>query len=159
MWWRLPRPAFNAGKGEGNQRAMKRLVTAGVTPGLLAFEGSRAVGWCAVSPRGDLPGLARSRVLAPVDDAPAWSISCLFVARDRRKSGLTGKLIDAAVRFAKRHGAAVVEGYPVEPGPQGTADAFAFTGLASTFRKAGFTEAARRSATRAVYRKSLSPRR
>jgi len=155
MWWRLPRPAFNAGKGDGNRRAMKRLVDAGKVPGILAYEGERAVGWCSVAPRADFGGLARSRVLAPVDDTPVWSVTCFFVAKDRRHAGVTGELLEAAVRYAKSKGARIVEGYPVEPGEGGTADAFAWTGLASVFRRAGFTEAARRSARRAVYRKAV----
>jgi GNAT superfamily N-acetyltransferase len=156
MWWRLPRSQFNAGKGEGNRRAMKKLVAAGAETGILAYEGRRAVGWCSVAPRSQFSGLARSRVLAPVDDAPVWSVVCFFVAKDRRHSGLTEKLLDAAVRHAKGRGARIVEGYPVEPGPGGAPDAFAYTGLASVFRRAGFSEAARRSPRRAVYRKLLS---
>jgi GNAT superfamily N-acetyltransferase len=156
MWWRLTRSEFNASKGEGNRRGMKKLVGAGVLTGILAYEGERAVGWCSVAPRSDFGALARSRVLAPVDDAPVWSVVCFFVARDRRHSGLTERLLDAAVRSAKAQGARIVEGYPVEPGPAGTADAFAFTGLASVFVRAGFSEAARRSPRRAVYRKLLS---
>jgi GNAT superfamily N-acetyltransferase len=110
------------------------------------------VGWCSVAPRGRFPGLERSRVLARVDGESVWSIVCFFVARDARRGGVTAALIQAAVRHAAENGARIVEGYPVEPTERGMADAFAFTGLASAFRKAGFTEAARRSSKRAVYR-------
>jgi GNAT superfamily N-acetyltransferase len=154
MWWRLPRSEFNAKKGDGNRRSMKKLVDSGVIPGILAYEGDRAVGWCSIAPRDDFPGLDRSRVLARVDDAPVWSITCFFVARDRRHAGITGALIKEAVRFARANGARIVEAYPVEPGEKGTADAFAFTGLASAFLKTGFAEAARRSPSRAVYRRT-----
>ena len=151
-WWRLPRSTYNAGKGDGNRRFLQKLVGDGVVPGLLAYEGGRPVGWCSVAPRGDFPALDRSRVLARVDDAPVWSIVCFFVAKDMRHKGLTGDLITAAVRYARGKGARIIEAYPVEPGAGGTADAFAFTGLASAFRRAGFEEVARRSPKRAVYR-------
>jgi GNAT superfamily N-acetyltransferase len=157
MWWRLPRSQYNAGRGNGNRRAMKKLVDGGAITGLLAYEGARAVGWCSIAQRGEFIGLERSRVLARVDDRPAWSIVCFFVAKDRRHTGVTEKLLEAAVRFARRNGARIIEGYPVEPGSGGTADAFAYTGLASVFRRAGFTEAARRSPRRAVYRKTVRP--
>jgi hypothetical protein len=49
-------------------------------------------------------------------------------------------------------GARIVEGYPVEPKQEKMPDVFAFHGLASTFRKAGFTEMARRSDTRPIMR-------
>jgi GNAT superfamily N-acetyltransferase len=153
MWWRLPRSRFNAGKTSGNRRALKKLVDAGAEPGILAYHESRPVGWCSVAPREEYSGLERSRVLARVDDAAVWSIVCFFVARDMRHTGVTRKLIDEAVRHAKKRGARIVEAYPVEPGAGGTADAFAYTGIASTFQAAGFTEAARRSPKRAVYRK------
>jgi GNAT superfamily N-acetyltransferase len=155
MWWRLARAEFNAGKGDGNRNALKKLVAGGIVPGILAFEGDRPVGWCSVAPREDFPGLQRSRVLARVDDRPVWSIVCFFVAKDRRRTGLTERLIREAVRYAGHNGARVVEGYPVEPGEAGTADAFAFTGIASAFTRAGFVEAARRSPRRAVYRKEI----
>ena len=155
MWWRVPRSRFNAGKTGGNRRALKKLVDSGAEPGILAYDGERPVGWCSIAPREQFSGLERSRVLARVDDAPAWSIVCFFVARDMRRTGVTGKLIAEAVRYAKSKGARIVEAYPVQPGDGGTADAFAYTGIASTFRAAGFTEAARRSPRRAVYRKRM----
>jgi hypothetical protein len=45
-----------------------------------------------------------------------------------------------------------VEAYPVEPKKDKMADAFAWTGLASAFIKAGFKECARRSSTRPIMR-------
>ena len=157
MWWRLPRSVFNEKKGDGNRRSMKKLVDSGVVPGILAYEGDRAVGWCSIAPRDDFPALDRSRVLARVDDQPVWSMSCFFVARDRRRIGITAALIRESVRFARANGARIVEAYPVDPGEKGMADAFAFTGLASAFLKAGFVEAARRSPHRAVYRLAVNP--
>jgi GNAT superfamily N-acetyltransferase len=153
MWWRLPRSRFDAGKSGGNRRALKKLVDAGTVPGILAYEGVRPVGWCSVAPRDEFAGLERSRVLARVDESAVWSIVCFFIARDKRHTGVTRKLIDEAVRYAKKKGARIVEAYPIEPGAGGTADAFAYTGIASTFRAAGFAEAARRSPRRAVYRR------
>jgi GNAT superfamily N-acetyltransferase len=154
MWWRLPRSEFKEGAGEDNRKAMKKLLDAGVVPGVIAYEGDRPVGWCAIAPREHFPALDRSRVLARVDSEPVWSIVCFFVAKDRRKTGLTGTLIEASVRYAKRNGALIVEGYPVQKTEKGTADVFAYTGFDSAFKRAGFTEAARRSPHRAVYRLS-----
>jgi hypothetical protein len=68
----------------------------------------------------------------------------------RPAAGRTGGA--AAVVRAVRHGATIVEGYPVEPRQGTTADVFAWTGLASTFRRAGFVEVARCSETRPIMR-------
>jgi GNAT superfamily N-acetyltransferase len=158
MWWKTTRAAFDAGRGEGNRRAMRGQVRAGVVPGILAYAGREPVGWCAVEPRGAYPRLARSRRLAPVDDAPVWSVTCFFVARGWRGRGISGALLRAAADHARRAGATVLEGYPVAPRGE-TADAWLYTGLATTFARAGFEEVARRSPTRPVMRLDLGPRR
>ncbi len=152
MWWRLARPEFERGKGAGNRRAMKKIVTSGEVPGILAFAGDEPVAWCALAPRERYSRLARSRVLAPVDEEPVWSIVCFFVARSFRRRGITTGLIEAAVAHARRHGARVVEGYPVSPRKGAMPDAFAYTGLPSAFERAGFREVLRRSETRPIVR-------
>jgi GNAT superfamily N-acetyltransferase len=96
-----------------------------------------------------------------VDDQPVWSVVCFFTARRFRRQGLTVQLLRAAVEYAARHGARIVEGYPVEPKPKGGAEKpsvpapFAYTGLASAFRQAGFVEVLRRSETRPIMRYSI----
>lgn len=64
------------------------------------------------------------------------------------------RIVDAgeAVRYAQARGVRVVEGYPVEPRRGSMPDAFAWTGTASAFRRAGFVEVLRRSATRPIMR-------
>jgi len=154
QFWRLPRRDFDAGKGPPHRRALRRQVRAGPPPGLLAYVGREPVGWCAVGPRESYSALARSRVLKPVDEATVWSVSCLFVARGWRNQGVSVALVDAAARFARRSGARLIEGYPVDPRRR-QPDAFVWTGLASAFRRAGFVEVARRSPTRPILRRRL----
>jgi GNAT superfamily N-acetyltransferase len=156
MWWRLPRSEFKAGTGEGNRKALKRIVGSGEVPGILAYDGGKPVGWCSVAPRERFAALERSRVLKRPDDRPVWSIVCFFVARSSRKKGLTRGLIRAAVEYAARSGARIIEAYPVEPNHGSYPDAFAYTGFVSAFQSVGFTEAARGSPRRAIYRLSLT---
>jgi len=155
MWWRLPRADFERQRGEANRQVLKALVDAGQVLGLLAYMEGRPVGWCAVGPRESYPALARSRILRPVDDQAVWSVVCFFVDRRNRGQGVTGPLLQAAVQYARERGASIVEGYPVEPQDR-SADAFVYTGLASTFRRAGFTEVARRSQKRPIMRYMVS---
>ncbi|MEW5721475.1 MAG: GNAT family N-acetyltransferase [Thermodesulfobacteriota bacterium] len=152
MWWKLAAAEFRRGKGEGNKKAMKALVDSGMAPGLLAYAGNKAVGWCAVEPRENYPRLGRSRVLARVDETPVWSVVCFFVDKEYRGRGVTARLLKAAVDYVKKQGGEVVEGYPVEPKKERIAAPFGYHGLASTFQKAGFTECARRSETRPLMR-------
>ncbi len=152
MWPRVPRAQFLARKGEGNRRDMKALVDGGAVPGLLAYVGGVPAGWCAIAPREEYLRLAGSRVLAPVDDRPVWSVVCFFIARPFRRKGLSVALLKAAADYAAGQGARIVEGYPEEhDSPQ--PDAFVYRGLASAFRDAGFTEALRRSPKRPIMRK------
>ncbi|MEW6034922.1 MAG: GNAT family N-acetyltransferase, partial [Chloroflexota bacterium] len=156
MWWRLTQRQFEQQKGEDNRKALKAVVGSGEVPGLLAYLGGRPVGWCAVGPRESYPRLERSRTLKTVDDEPVWSVVCFFVTRECRQQGVTGSLLEAAIEYAARHGAKIVEGYPVEPRGSRIPDAFAYTGLASVFYQAGFTVVMRRSQTRPIVRRLVA---
>jgi GNAT superfamily N-acetyltransferase len=152
MLWRLSRSEYERSKGEGNRLAMKKIVESGQTPGILGFTGQKPVAWCSVVPRETFPALQRSRILKKVDDQPVWSISCFFIHKDHRGMGVSTCMTAAAVDYVKANGGHLLEAYPVEPKKGRTAPAFAWTGLASAFRKAGYTECARRSETRPIMR-------
>jgi GNAT superfamily N-acetyltransferase len=152
MWWRLPRAQFEKQKGPGNKKALKKIVDSGEIPGLLAYANDQPVAWCSVAPRETYPILERSRILKRIDEKLVWSVVCFFVAKPFRSKGITVALLKAAVEYAKKHGAKIIEGYPVEPKKAKVPDAFAYTGLASAFRKAGFVEVLRRSETRPIMR-------
>lgn len=156
MWWRLTRSAFSAAKGDGNRAAFREIVAAGEVPGILLYEEDRPAGWCSVAPRERFPALARSRALPLIDDAAPWSVTCLFVRRDRRRSGISVELIRAATAHAAANGAQIVEGYPVEPRKESMPDAFAWNGTVSAFLAAGFTEAARGPTGRPIMRLTVA---
>ena len=154
MAWRLAPAKFRANKGDGNKRALHKLVKSGNPLGMLAFDGTRPVGWCAVAPREHYPRLASSKILTPVDDQPAWSITCLFIAKEYRRQGISAELITAATKYAKQQGARIIEGYPNDI-TVALPDAFVWTGLLPAYVKAGFKEVARRSEHRPIVRKVL----
>ncbi|MEJ2720686.1 MAG: GNAT family N-acetyltransferase [bacterium] len=155
MAWRLRRKDWEAGKGSRNKRAFKEIVDSGAAPGILGYLGSEPIAWCAVAPRSVYSVLERSRVLKPIDDKPVWSVSCLFVLQPYRRRGVSTRMLKVAVKFAKNRGAAIVEGYPVEPTMAKTPDPFVWTGIPSAFERAGFREVARRSKTRPIMRRYL----
>jgi GNAT superfamily N-acetyltransferase len=155
MWWRLKRSEFEQQKGEANRRDLQAIVESGAVPGLLGYQGGQPVAWVAIAPREAYPVLERSRNLARVDDALVWSVTCLFVARRLRRRGITVLMLKAAVEHAMRNGARIVEGYPVEPQTDEVPAVFAWTGLASAFRQAGFAEVLRRAPTRPIMRYEL----
>jgi len=80
MYWRIGR-AYREKPSESNKAAFRKVVKRGPPPGLLAFDGDLAVGWCQLTPRDALPWLDRAWRLKRVDDVPVWSLSCFYVAR------------------------------------------------------------------------------
>ena len=154
MWARLPSAEFRAGTGEKNKRALRRIVAAGEEPGIVAYVNGEPAGWCGLGPRAAYKRLENSKILAPVDDRPAWSVTCFFVARPHRRQGLSVRLLREAVKHAASRGATIVEGYPTDTRAKAS-DAFVWTGLASAFERAGFREVARRSRTRPIMRRTI----
>jgi len=152
MSWRKPKDRFQSGKGAANRASLKALVEQGPPPGILAYAGDRPVGWCAVAPRREYITLAKSRVLRPLDDAPVWSVSCLFIARPFRRKGLSVSLLKAAVRFVADQGGKIVEGYPALAKTAAVSPTFAWTGVLEAFLKAGFEEMPRWSESRPIVR-------
>jgi GNAT superfamily N-acetyltransferase len=152
MWWRLKRSEFGRLQGEGNKQAFKLIVDSGDVPGILAYADGQPVAWCAVAPREVYSALERSRTLKRVDDKLVWSVVCFFVVKSFRGKGMTGELLKAAIEYVRKRGGKIVEAYPVEPRKDKIPDIHAYTGLASTFRKAGFVEVLRRSETRPIMR-------
>jgi len=155
MWWRLKRSQFEKQKGLENKRTLKKIVDSGEIPGILAYTNGQPIAWCSVAQRSTYPVLERSRILKRIDDEPVWSVVCFFVARSFRHRRVTVKLLRAAIKYVSEQGGKIVEGYPVEPKKGQMPDAFAWTGLVSAFRKAGFVEVLRRSPTRPIMRYTL----
>lgn len=153
MYWRIG-SAYRKRPREMNKTAIRRIVRRGPPPGLLAFDGDVAVGWCQLTPRGDAPWLDRTRAFERVDELPVWSLTCFYVRRGWRRQGVASALIAAAVKAARRAGAPALEAYPVDTArPKSTSNLF--TGTASVFARAGFKVVARRAATRPVMRHDL----
>lgn len=160
MAWRLARAEWEAGRGVPNRARLARLVRASARrapPGVLAFVGARAVGWCSVAPRAEFAALAKKPSLATDWDERTWSVTCFFVAREERRRGLGKRLLTEAVRLARRHGATRVEGYPAAPPKDGgeLPAAFAWTGLPSVFEACGFETLADAPGKRPIFVKRL----
>ncbi len=129
----------------GNRAALEELTERTRAPGLVAYRDDHAVGWVSLAPREDYERLAASKVLAPLDDVPVWSIVCFVVSRYVRGHGIAGRLLAAAIEYARQHGATTLEAYPVEV-PEGARipSANAFHGTLTMFERAGFTVVERR---------------
>lgn len=164
MWWRVTAKEFEAGT-DVNRERMRALVEGGDhAPGLLAYDGDRAVGWCSVSPRPEFGRIERSPDLALFgdddndggSDGRVWSVPCFYIGRRERGRGIARALLDAAVAYAADHGATVVEGYAVDPSRRKFTNSELYTGTVSLFESAGFERAgARKPRSRVVMRRRV----
>jgi GNAT superfamily N-acetyltransferase len=115
-----------------------------VAPGLVAYRDGRAIGWVSLGPREDYARLAASKILAPVDDTPVWSIVCFVVSRRARAQGVATALLAAAIAYAREHGATTLEAYPVDTAGGRVPVASAYHGPLPMFERAGFRVVERR---------------
>jgi len=156
MWWRVSAARWKEMTRTQRRDAFRQQVADGVPVGVLAYDGDRAVGWCAIGPRETLPRFNRSRVAAPLDpDENTWAINCFYIRSGYRGGGMMRRLVAAAADFARDNGAVAVEACPIDPDrPLQWGEGF--VGIAAAFRAAGFAEVARRSPKRPLLRLELS---
>ena len=139
MYWRIG-SAYRKQPPGKNKAALHQIVKTGPPPGLIAFDGDKAVGRCQLTPRAELPWLDRTSRFKRVDDLPVWSISCFYIRIGYRRKGVTSVLIAGAIKAAKRAKAPALEAYPLDADKTPSASG---TGYATTFARAGFKTLAR----------------
>lgn len=144
MYFRRPGTSWSNSTGAANRDGLRKLARSDPAPGLMGYRDGRPVGWVGLAPREDYDRLASSKLLAPVDDRPVWSIVCFVVSRSARGQGVASAMLAAAVDYARKHGARTIEAYPLaqESGRVSAADAY--HGPQSMFERAGFSVVATR---------------
>ena len=162
MWFINSNQDVNAGwRNGGNRRAFEDLAQTADPPlGLLAYEDHLPVGWLATGPRSRYPRAIgpRTKILKDRDaseDDDVWLLPCFFVRVGRRRTGVTGALIAAAVENAAAHGASALEGFPIADAYEKAQDDF--VGKQRRFSECGFECVAEPSPRRVVMRRNLQP--
>jgi len=149
MAWR-EMPSKLRGDKAAKKAALKERVRAGVPIGILGYADDVPVAWCSVGPRSSFRRLTDEHTATA--DQGIWSIVCFFVRRQHRGTGLTARLIEEAVTYARSNGARIVEAYPVDRGTT----SYRFMGFVDRFQRAGFAEVDRAGSKRHVMRLSLT---
>lgn len=160
----LPRESFGVQPVEERASRLREQthcgnVTATETSGLVAYVDGEPVGWCAVAPRPEFPGLRHSPVpWAGRDedrgDSSVWAITCVLARAHFRRQGIVKALIREAVRFAHSRGAASLEAYPMTTGAAVSEELH--VGTLGSYLEAGFSEISRPTQRRAVVRIDVS---
>lgn len=144
--WRLRSKDMAAAKVPQLRERLYDQATSPEPPGLVAFEGERAVGWVSLGPRTDFERIERSRVIPRIDDRPVWSIVCFAVSASARGHGVARALLDAAIEHARERGATTLEAYPVSiDAGEPVHPESAYTGTLPMFERAGFRVVADRA--------------
>lgn len=134
--WRLKSVDFKNAKATERREKLAGLIKDKIPVGMLAYYQGKVIGWCSIAPRETYALLENSTTLKRLDDLPVWSVVCFFIDPAWRGKNLSAQLLRQAVEYAIGQGAAVIEGYPVEPG-----QSYQFMGSPSMFEQAGFQQA------------------
>jgi len=147
MYWRIGAD-YHKRSRDLNKQAFHKIVNNGGVPGLLAFQDEIPIGWCQLTPKSSLNWLLKDNSIKSKDDENIWCISCFYIKPSYRKKGVTSALIEAAIKFARKANASLLEAYPRDSNNS-------FTGYLSTFFKAGFIEVGQCKHGRTLVRKYL----
>jgi len=80
----------------------------------------------------------RKQYEAGLERPPDFRITCLFVDRDYRRSGVSGVALRGALDLIRAAGGGVVEAYPHDTGGKKKSSSFLYNGTRTLFEKAGF---------------------
>ena len=138
QFWRKAGSSWTNASPDDHRESLCSLVGSDPAPGLVALRDGKALGWVGLGPREDFPRLARSRTIPQIPGDGVWVVNCFVVARTERRNGVAGALLDAAVGYARAHGARILEGYPVETSGARMSSAAAYTGTTGMFERSGF---------------------
>ncbi len=147
--------------GITNRAALRlEIESASIAPGLLAYVDDTPAGWSRVMPRKSVPGVGKNRALRRIlsEDPGAWWVTCFAVHQQYRRTGVSGALLEAAVRHAGSHGATSIQGHPVDVDAlraEKVGGSALFTGTLRTFLAAGFEEIGRTYPSRPVMERNL----
>jgi predicted GNAT family acetyltransferase len=158
--FRLPPAIRRENDRQRNKDHIRARIEAGPPPGLLAFAGDRAIGWMQIGPRADVPEWNNAgRASAPLEpdhraDPGVWAISCFFIRTSARGRGLSHRLVEAGIAYARENGARLLEACPMDLSKDSRSIGL-FVGSTRVFEKAGFTRVAERKAGRPLVRLKL----
>ncbi len=159
MWFILPVKAFHEAGREGNRASLGKLASSDPLPlGLIAYDGAKPVGWCAVGPRRRYTRAIAAPTLKQRDrseDDTVWLVPCFFIHPEARGSGVATALLEAAVEHARSNGASALEGFPLSGDKRRSGGSDFQTGMEPLFTACGFEPANRPSPNRVIMRREL----
>jgi GNAT superfamily N-acetyltransferase len=153
MLWRTNRDEIKDTKGPARKGQILSRVDAGTPIGLVGYAGGAPVAWVSVAPKPTFTGNLGGPDSVPEDKV--WSLTCMYMRTALRGEGAGHQLIEAAIRYAEKRGAKVLEAYPVDP----ESPSYRHMGFIPAFEAAGFREVGTAGTRRHVLQLTLSAKR
>ena len=112
------------------------LIESGRMRGYLARDGAEVVGWCNANRKTAYPVLTEDLGLRSPDDPAIVSVVCFVIRPDRRRAGISARLLEAVVADARKtEGIRFVEAYPVKEAQTAASN---YHGYPIMYSRAGF---------------------
>lgn len=154
--WFHPASADKGKSPEGNRALKQRLVGEGHAHAALVFDGDTAVGWCQYGTPDELPGIYhRKEYEAGLDALPDYRLTCLFVDKRYRRTGVAAAAVEGALHLIARAGGGVVEAYPQDTQGKKISASFLYNGTRGLFERAGFRYERPKGKNHTVMKKSV----
>jgi GNAT superfamily N-acetyltransferase len=147
-------------EGEKGRPWKERLVREGNAHAALVFDGDAAVAWAQYGTPDELPNIHHRKEYEATrtDEPPDYRITCIFVDRDYRRTGVAGVALRGALELIANAGGGVVEGYPQDL-PQGKkiSASFLYNTTRSLYEQTGFSYDRPKGKNHCVMRRTVSP--
>jgi ribosomal protein S18 acetylase RimI-like enzyme len=165
MYYQRPRPV---GKGSSteewkkiNRKDKEALVQQGRSHAILVYSDETPVGWCQYGLRDELPridaGRGYRKVRPVVGDKRLWRITCFFVDREYRGSGVAKIALHAALESIRKQGGGIVEAYPVVSKKMAAVPEWRWFGTPNMFRRERFKPVAPLGTSGLLMRRTILP--
>ena len=158
--WCLVFHADTKGGSYEERKALKeRMVREGRSHAALVFDGDDCIGWAQYGRAAELPEIRCRRKYEAGQDAPPpdWRITCFFIAKAYRRSGVASVALDGALDLVAAAGGGRVEAYPEALEGQKTSAGFLWGGTLGVFERAGFTAERKIALHRWVVAREVAP--
>ncbi|MFC4616653.1 GNAT family N-acetyltransferase [Cellulomonas algicola] len=125
----------------GHREFKRQLVLAGRAHAALVLDGDAAVAWAQYGPVDEVANIHhRKQWEREAVRRPDFRITCLFVDRDHRRSGMASVAVRGALALIADAGGGLVESYPhdLPPGKK-TSASFLYNATRTMYEQLGFT--------------------
>ncbi len=139
--WFHTMPADKPRESGANRALKERLVHEGRAHAAVVFDGDEAVAWAQYGTPDELPNIHhRKEYLAGLVTLPAYRVTCFFVDRRYRRSGVAEVALRGVVDLVAAAGGGVLEGYPhdLTGSTKKTSASFLYAATRTMFERVGF---------------------